>query len=102
MDDSEALLLLLKYDVDVVACECNGRQGVKVELCSGEVFTVTSFESLLDTIIDQFGSRQPSEPSEICRNLELAIEDCKLDRLQMQRAGLERLAEKTKKKRQKH
>ena len=99
MDTSEALLSLLKHDVDVVACECNGRQGVKVELCSGEVFTVTSFESLLDTIIDRFGSRQPSEPSEICRNLELAIEDCKLDRLQMQQAAFQRPLVKAKKKR---
>lgn len=87
MNDSEALVSLLKHEVDVLACESNGTQQVKVELRSGEVFVGKSFESLLDQVIDQFGSRVPCKPSEKCMSLELAIEDWKLDRLQMQQAA---------------
>lgn len=48
IDTSEALLSLMKHGVDVVACESNGTQDVKVELGSGEVLVAKSFEPLLD------------------------------------------------------
>lgn len=53
MNHSEALLLLMKHEVDVVACESNGPQDVKVELGSGEVFVGKSFEPLLERVIEQ-------------------------------------------------
>ena len=90
MGTSEALLSLTKHDVDFIASETNGTQAVKVELRSGEVFAGKTFEPLLDQLVDQFGSGVHNKPSKICRNLELAIEDWKLDRLQIQQASSHR------------
>lgn len=86
MDIDEAFLTMLKHDVDVASCESKGTKSVKIKLGSGDVFVGTTFECLLPQILEQFGSRVPRAPSESCRNLELAVEAWRLDRLQLQQA----------------
>jgi hypothetical protein len=100
MNIDEAFISLLKHDVDVISCESKGDQNVKVKVASGKVFVGTSFDSIFGEIVEQFGSRVPREPSESCRNLELAVEAWELDRLQMQKALSKRSYVKVKKKRQ--